>query len=251
MPRLFDFDNADPVARGKAYEEGQTFPYLAETRSGKFEIDLREIHGPHGLFFMDGENHQFRRVVKGNNGNRNGEADELFDWLEKNAKGRWHWMETSSNHGRSLTTRIYIDIDSDAQAFRQAFPDQLQFDEQQHLENAEIKLRCLNSDTGIHPAMNAACLAHLIEWNDQESRQYIADISERPGFPKLFAGSIGELRKHGKIDESTLLDRLAGIIENLIPGNGREAVVAYLERSKTPFVEALFERLETSPTRRP
>ncbi len=251
MPRLYDFDNNSPDAKRQAYADGQALPYLSAARTGRNEIDLREIHGPHGLFFLDGENHQFRRIDKSGSGNRNGPADEMFDWLDKNATGRWHWMEMSGNHGHNVSTRIWVDVDTDAQAFRNAFLDKLQFDEKQHLENAEIKLKCATSETGIHPAMNASCLAHLIEWNDQESLNYVAAIGEKPGFPKLFAGSIGELRKHGKFDENSLLDRLTDIIENLISGNGQKAVIAYLERSRTPFVDAIFARLETPTTPKP
>ena len=251
MPRTFDFDSDDPEAKRQAYADGQTLPYLSAKRTGKNEIDLREIRGPHGLFFMDAENHQFRRIPKSGSTSRNGDADQLFDWLDKHAMGRWHWMEMSGNHGHSISTSIWVDLDADTRAFLEAFPEQLKFDEKQHLENAEIKRKCATSETGMHPAMNSALLADMVRWNDQESRNYIANIGNKPGFPRLFAKSIGELRAQGKLEENDLLNRLADIIDKVIPGSGREAVVAYLDRTRTAFVDAMFDRLEPSLTLKP
>lgn len=250
MPRTFDFDNKNQAANRKAYEDGQTFPYLSAKRTGKKEVDLREIHGPHGLFLFDGENHQFKRVAKDGSAYRNKAADEIFEWLDNNTQGRWHWLEHSSNHGHSLSTRIWVEDDADAQALLTAFPDKLDFNEKQHAENQEIRTKLATGESGLHPALNAGFLSYMIEWNDDESRRYIASIGDKPGFPKVFAGSIGKLREHGKIDETVLLDRLAGMINDLIPAGGREQVIAYLDRARTPFVDAMFERLQSPPAPR-
>ncbi|WP_138392398.1 hypothetical protein [Rhizobium sp. MHM7A] len=250
MPRLFDFDNKEQAANRQAYADGQTFPYLPKKRTGKNEVDLREIHGPHGLFLFDGENHQFKRLAEDASAYRNEAADEIFEWLDNNAQGRWHWMEHSSNHGHSLATNIWVEEDADAQSLLAAFPGKLAFNEKQHAENQEIRTKFVTGESGLHPALNAGFLSYMIEWNDDESRRYIASIGDKPGFPKVFAGSIGELRKRGEIDENILLDRLAGMIDGLIPAEGREQVVAYLDRGRTPFVDAMFERLQSPPTPR-
>jgi hypothetical protein len=245
MPRSFDFDNKNPAAKRQAYENGHPFPYLSESRKGKNEIDFREIHGPHGLFVFDGERHQFKRTVKDVSDYRNKPADTIFEWLDQNAKGRWHWMEHSTNHGHSVDTNIWVEDDSDAEALMAAFPEKISFNEKQHAENQEIRTKFLTSESGLHPALNAGFLSYMIEWNDEESRKYIAGIGDKPGFPKMFAGSIGKLRERGRIDEAVLLDRLAELLDNLIPTEGRERVVAYLDRAKNPFVEAIFERMQS------
>jgi hypothetical protein len=250
MPRTFDFDNKNQDAKQKAYDEGQTFPYLTKKRRGKKEADLSDLHGPHGLFLFDGENHQFKRVAKDGSAYRNQAADEIFDWLDNNVQGRWHWLEISSNHGHSVSTRIWVEGDVDAQVLRKAFPDKLDFDEKQHAENQEIRTKFVTGVSGLHPALNPGFLSHMIQWNDDESRRYIASIGDKPGFPKVFAGSIGKLREKGKIDENALLDRLTGMIDGLIPAEGREPVIAYLNRARTPFVDALFERLQSTPVPR-
>jgi hypothetical protein len=251
MPRWFDFDNKDADARRKAYEDGQTFPYLLEKRTGKNEIDLRDIHGPHGLFLFDGENHQFKRVVNDKTGYRNEPADEIFEWLDANLQGRWHWMEMSSNHGHSVSTNIWVEDDAEAKALFDAFPSKLMFDEKQHAENQKIREQIKISETGLHPSMSAGRLSYMIEWNDDESRRYIADIGDKPGFAKMFAGSIGALRTRGRIDENDLLDRLADILDNVIPATGRDQVLAYLSPNRTPFVEAMLERLTASSSPAP
>jgi hypothetical protein len=251
MPRTFDFDNKDPAAKREAYSNGHPFAYLPERREGRNEIDIREILGPHGLFVFDGERHQFKRVAKDISAYRNDTADVIFDWMELNIQGRWQWMEHSTNHGHSVDTNIWIEEDADAVALREAFPEQVSFNEKQHAENQEIRTKHLTGKSGLHPALTAGFLSYMIEWNDDESRRYITSIGDKPGFPKIFAASIGELRKRGKVEEDVLLDRLADIIDNLLPDEGKEKSIAHLERGKTVFVEAVFKRLESPPTPTP
>lgn len=243
MPRLYDFD-ASSERKQKAYQDGHAHAYLDDERKGNGEIDLEELTGPHGMLFMDSEFHQFS-WNSGKTVRTNFKANELFDWLSTQTIDRWHWLETTSNHGRSTSVSIWIKDVGDGDAFAAAFPGVIEADVDKHVHNLELRRR--SAETGLHPGLTAMSLAKMIEVDDKKTRAFIAKSSVAPGFPKLFCQSIGELRTRWTGSDEDLMDVVGVAMKDAMSSESNARIVARLEQLPTPWTTQFVERLTSRP----
>ena len=110
MPRLLDLENHfDPL------------PAIM-TRKGRLERDTKNYFDTTGKDPFDWPKEHFtygpgRDVVPANRYYSNAIVDEIYEWIDANATGRWHWYECVVNHGHSLTIDLWFENPNDIKTF--------------------------------------------------------------------------------------------------------------------------------------
>lgn len=120
MPRIYDFQNKDINAIKDAYLRWEAFPHHVEHVYGRGEVNLSDIN-PHGHVSYDLIRHSFSRTNADKAIYNNEANDRIHAWLSEHSTGRWHWLEETVNHGRSVDIEVWIENLEDREAFAVAW----------------------------------------------------------------------------------------------------------------------------------
>lgn len=188
MPRLYDHSH-NPEVSTKDY----IWSVYKEPRHGRGEISYIDLWGPAGMFVMDGLGHQFKlSVPKGTSPYDNGIVDPVFEWLNENTTGKWHWHESETNNNRSVGTDVYIEADSDIEAFRAAWGSIFEYnagytDSNREWLAAEQKAACENV---LPEHVRTSTLMYGMLSMDETTAGWFDGVAERSDFAERFRAAL-------------------------------------------------------------
>lgn len=244
MPRIFDYDNDDKNAKAEAYGNGAPFAALPARRSGRNEVDLSVLWGPRGIFFMDGERHQFERTVGYPLVYRNMSADDAFDWLDANIVGRWHWFERACNHGHSVTTNVWIEDDADILLFQEKYPDDFRFKSETHERNKERRADLAAVPPNkLPPGLTQSLVALLFITPDDVSLNYLSGLQTKRKGAELIANAMvhagsGFHKLSPEVQEQMVAD-VVTFINGHATADTKTAISTTLKGNDNSFAEAV------------